>query len=74
MKLSTGSEQEQRRDELLRVATQLVDVEILHQKSGHIINGRETYKYTSGDINHRALKSAKDLIAKVDAEFEDNKS
>lgn len=69
MKISTGSDQEQRRDELLRVATQLVDVERLHQKSGHIINGREVYKDTAGDINRRALKSAKDLIAKVDAEF-----
>jgi len=59
-----------KRDELLSVATQLVDVGRLHQKSGSTYNGKEIYKEACSGINDRALKAAKDLIEKVDAEFE----
>ena len=60
-----------KRNELLQVATQLVDVGRLHQKSGSTYNGKEIYKESCPEINRRALKAAKDLIEKVDAEFED---
>ena len=59
MKISTGSEQEQRRDELLRVATVLA--------AG--LNANPAYDYKI-EIVDWATDQAKDLIEKVDAEFE----
>lgn len=62
MKISTGLYPDQRRDELLRVATQLAAGYGSYCSENNI---------PESEVNMAAIEQAKDLIAKVDDEFKE---